>query len=707
MREVPRDPEFDAISEKDIWLEAKDRLKIGADTENRNKAKAAIKFKWGDQWDHDTVTTVSEEEPELTINFTDALVNRVVNNMKQQRPRGKAHPVGDGADIETAELIDGIGRHIEYRSEASVAYDTAGESAATAGWGYCRLLAEFVSSDSFQKDLRIAPIFNIFSVYMDPSAVMPTACDARWCLVSIKMKRAEYKRQYPRMDNAQWVDTERAEREDWEEKEEIRLAEYFRIREKLEKLYLIRNAQGQEYTRWESELPTAENLLASGDTMIDVRQSSRKQVEWFRLNGTRVIDREILPGEFIPIVRCAGNTADLDGKVLRAGMVKNMIDPARMVNYGEVAKIKRLGLTPKAPWIAAEGQLDGHPEWGDANRQAFPVLTYKPVTITTAQGEIPLPPPQRQQPAQLEAGFAEFTEGMRSNLLFVAGAQNDPGQDARGEVVSGIAQDKRQKLSDQSHIQYYDNQTLMIAQLWRIMLSWIPHYYDEARMQRIIGEDGVPEMIQLKQPDEDPAVKKLKNDPTVGRYDVVMDTGPGYETKREEGAQNLIELLGIQPLAEIVAKVGSDLVFRSIDHPYMQELADRISAQTPEGLQKVMAALPARARSIIQSLFGQVQGLQQQLEAAKSGITKAHLDATVKAHDVEVSNETKRLDTESRERTALTIEQMRSHTTLAKEEIAAGGKLLDTHAQAGHDARAAERMIEAGEAAEKTNGSGQ
>jgi hypothetical protein len=289
-------------------------------------------------------------------------------------------------------------------------------------------------------------------------------------------------------------------------------------------------------------------------------------------------------------------------------------------------------------------------------------------------------------------------------LMAVAGMPNEPGADTQGTVVSGKAIQRRQGYSDQSHFQYYDNLTLAIAQCWRVMVEWIPFYYPEpGRMQRIIGEDSTPTMVKLNEKTQEQgadgqAIERVKNDLSVGRYDVVMDTGPGYETKREEGAENLIDLLKVGPLAEVIAKQGADLVFRSIDHPYMQELADRLMAANPEGLQKVMEGLSSRARSIVQSLANQVQSLQQQLQAAqqdaKAGITKAHLAATVKAHDTQESNLTKRLDTETR-----------AHTALAVEEIRAGGKILDTHAQAGHDAAAAERMVQAGLSAEnKPNG---
>ena len=712
-----RDPDFDAIKERDIFDEARDRLALSLDHdhESRQDAKEAILFREGENhWDSEYVTTQSAQSPELVINLTDAMVQRIVNNIKQQRPRGKAHPVGDGADIELADLINGIGRHVEYRSEASVAYDTAAESAVTAGFGYCRMITEYVAADSFQKDLRILPIPNIFTVYMDPGALMPAGQDAMWCLISTKMKRTEYKRRYPHALNVAWNDTGRDEwRIDWEDQEEIRLAEYFRIREKTDTLYELtaspneKYPQGTVFTLFKDQLPPLRTLKANGLAITQERESARRTVEWFRLNGTKVIEREILPGTYIPVFRCLGNRANADGKIMIRGVVKNMMDPQRMVDYGETAKIKRLGLAPQAQWVAAEGQLDGHPEWDGSNVSAYMTLTYKPITVMTAQGEQLLPPPTRQPPPQIEAGFAEFVQGMRTNLLAVAGMPNEPGADMQGQVVSGQAIKRRQGLSDQSHYQYYDNVTLMIAQIWRVMLEYMSAvYWEPGRIQRIIGDDGTPELATLNEATQEEGTERIKNDMSIGRYDVVMDTGPGYETKREEGAENLMELLQVQALAEIIAKTGPDLVFRSIDHPYMQELADRLMAQNPEGLKKVLAGLSSRARSLVQSLSNQIQQLTQQNQQLqtdlKQGITKAHLAATVKAHDVEESNKTKRADTESRERTQIHTTAMKIHGDLLKEEIGVTGKLLDTHTQAGYDERAADKMIAQGEAAEKS-----
>src|SRR6202012_478070 len=136
---------------------------------------------------------------------------------------------------------------------------------------------------------------------------------------------------------------------------------------------------------------------------------------------------------------------------------------------------------------------------------------------------------------------------------------------------------------------------------------------------------------------------------------VVMEAGPSYETMREEGAEHLMELIGSPPIAEMMIKKGPDLLFRSMDFQYAEEMADRFVADTPDGLKKVMESMPKTAKAVVQSLAAETshrkQAVDQLQKDLKLGLTKAHLDATVKAHDVEESNKTKRADTATRAQT--------------------------------------------------------
>src|SRR5208282_4639209 len=264
----------------------------------------------------------------------------------------------------------------------------------------------------------------------------------------------------------------------------------------------------------------------------------------------------------------------------------------------ETAKAEKLALSAKAPWVMVEGQADGHPEWDDANQKPYSVLKYKLILGMDGNPLPNVPPPMRQPAVEVEAGFAEAAQSSMKNLLAVAGMPHEPQADTPGTVVSGVALRKRQAISDISHFQYYDNQTMAIAHCGTILLDLFKYYYSESRMQRIIGDDGTPEMIGINQQTVNPStgILEVKHDISVGRYDVVMDTGPGYETKRQEGAENMLDALKIGPLAEAATKAGADLIFRDFG---MDEMADRLAPSNPQGLQKILGQLPEQAQNIV------------------------------------------------------------------------------------------------------------
>jgi hypothetical protein len=115
---------------------------------------------------------------------------------------------------------------------------------------------------------------------------------------------------------------------------------------------------------------------------------------------------------------------------------------------------------------------------------------------------------------------------------------------------------RRQGMQDLTHFQYYDNQTYSIMWTGIILLDMAPAYYDTERVIHIMGEDGQTEQVTLNEreigPNGEPT-GKTNNKWFVGRYDVVMDTGPGYATKREEAAENMMELLNTKLGDAIVA----------------------------------------------------------------------------------------------------------------------------------------------------------
>lgn len=689
--------------------------------ENTKFAIEDLEFEDGNQWPSDLANMRRiDRRPTLTINLTRSMVKRVCNNMRQQRPRIKVHPVGDGARVEDAKVVGGLIRHIETLSNASVAYDTGGESAVKIGWGYWRVIAEWVDEESRDQELKIRSIRNAFTVYDDPSCQLPTGQDREWLVISEEMSRQKYKRKYPKASNAQW---RRGGPGDvgqlWESKEKIRLAEYYRVDKKPEYLHYLNDGTTLFDKDWKRLQPALEAMnppvTLERDPVTGAaqgRMSHRRTVQWFRLNGKQVVEKRTLPGRYIPVVRCLGNVLDLNGQVRMRGMIRDLKDSNRMLNYWATCETEIVALAPRAPYIAAEGQLDGHPEWKDANQKPYSSLTYNIVHANPDDPNSPvLPPPQRVEAVQVPAGIVNARQSAKQDLMELAGMPHEPGRDTPGTVVSGVALRQRQALSDIGHFQYYDNQTMAIAFTGDILLDQIPHYYSTQRMQRIIGEDGVPQMVQINEKVMDPqtkAISEVKNNLTVGRFDVVMDTGPGYETKRQEGQEAVIDLLKT-PLGEPIVKTGADIIVRNMDFAGADDLADRLLPTNQQGMQKAVQALPKEAQGIVMALQSQLQEAQQTIQHQAMEIKyKTNIEQgwmQVEREKTQTSNETKLHDTSISAQTKVFDTHVKSTTARDVAEINAGAKLIDSNQDRAHEKGLAEMTAKAAEKAEsKSNG---
>jgi hypothetical protein len=122
--------------EKDVLTTARSRLNmaIAAYSDSRQDELDDLKFYAGSpdnhwQWPADVLSTrgavqgqTINARPCLTINKLPQHVRQVTNDQRQNRPAGKVIPADDKADIEVAEIFNGVVRHIEYISDADVAY---------------------------------------------------------------------------------------------------------------------------------------------------------------------------------------------------------------------------------------------------------------------------------------------------------------------------------------------------------------------------------------------------------------------------------------------------------------------------------------------------------------------------------------------------------------------------------------------------------
>ena len=556
------------------------RFKLAAEVEDqiRKKSLDDLKFSVGEQWPALLKSQRDNDgRPCLTMNRLPQFIRKITNDQRQQRPAIQVNPRGDGATVETAEIEQGIIRHIEVNSEAEIAQDHAFDMMVRIGFGYWRVVTEYTDAvDSIEQDIRIDPIHNPFTVYFDPHRKKPDYSDANWAFIIEDMDIEVFKQQNPGAEAATLADfTSVGNRAPgWVTKDTIRVAEYFYVEE-------------EKYTLY--QLPDGTLLADPPENMEGVRehQKTRRRVRWAKITAVDILEERDWLGQWIPIVVVLGDDIDVDGKRHLSGMVRDAKDPQRAYNYWISAATEAIALAPKAPWVMAEGQIENHEiEWAESNRRNVPVLLYKQTDLAGK----PAPPPQRntvEPPIQAMAAMI----GQANNDLNATTGIDDPSLGRRGPEQSGKAILARQSAADLNTLNYADNLSRSIRFTGRILVDLIPKIYDTLRIQRIVNPDNsIDHVIIYNGQDqaeaaqgmipEDSPIKKIF-DVGVGKYDISISVGPSFQTKRQEAVASQLELLKVFPQ---IAPIIGDQVIRNMDWPGANEMADRVKKTLPPEL---------------------------------------------------------------------------------------------------------------------------
>jgi len=603
------------------------------------------------QWPADVLATRGSVQgqtinarPCLTINKLPQHVRQVTNEQRQNRPSGKVIPADDKADIQVAEILDGVVKHIEYISDADVAYDTACDNQVTYGEGYIRILTEYCSEDSFDQDLKIGRVRNAFSVYMDPTIQDPCGADAEWCFITQDMTKDEYERCFPDASPVSTLMSQGVGNESisaWLNEDTIRIAEYFYYTHKSEKLNLYPDNQ----TAF-ANTPQDKQLAAMFGKPLRCRDVDRKKVMWVKTNGFDILEEREWAGKWIPVVRVIGNEWEVEGQIYISGLVRNAKDAQRMYNYWVSQEAEMLALAPKAPFIGYGGQFEGYEQqWKTANTTNWPYLEVNPDVTDGLGGSLPLP--QRAQPPMASSGLLQAKAGAGEDIKATTG-QYDASLGMSGNERSGKAIMAREKQGDVGTYHYVDNLARAIRHITRQLVDMIPKIYDTQRVARIIGVDGTVDMVKINPEQQQPVneirdqngalIEKIYN-PTVGTYDVMVTTGPGYMTKRQEALDAMSQILQTNPQ---LWSVAGDLFIKNMDWPGAQEMADRFKKildpkvladdnQSPE-----MTAAKQQIDALTQELHHAVDAIHEVQQSAE--VQKVQVDefeARIKAYDAE------------------------------------------------------------------------
>jgi polyhydroxyalkanoate synthesis regulator phasin len=253
------------------------------------------------------------------------------------------------------------------------------------------------------------------------------------------------------------------------------------------------------------------------------------------------------------------------------------------------------------PVLSAEAVKGYEDQW--QNPEKYAALYYNQVS----DQEGPLQPPYRMSPAQPPVAILGAAESSKQSITDILN-MHAPIMGGDSQEISGVAIGMRQRQSETAQFHLQDNLNKSIRHCARILLGLYQALYTVPMMRRIIGPDGESKTIQLF----DQTAEGILADVTIGRYDVRMDTGPSYNTQREQNFQMIMQLLQMNP--QLFAVIG-DILLQNSPLLNAKEIAERIKKTMPPNLLGEDGEInPEQAKAQIQQMDQVIQKMTADIE---------------------------------------------------------------------------------------------
>ena len=603
--------------------------------------------------------------PMLSIDKIGQPIQLILNQERAAHLGVGIHPLTADATDETAEVLQDLYRAIERDSRADLARSWAHERQVKAGFGAYRVLTEYptVADDPSDQVIVIKRILNQASAWFDPYAQEPDWSDGRWAFLTADLPFDRYRQDYPDSEVAGYSAMDFQSLSDEQQRwmggddvagRTVRVAEYF-------------------------EVETVTTQM--GDATWS-RPRHDRIVHWYLLNGSEVLDQAILPGPYIPLIPVLGKELQpFDGDRRFFGVYATVKDGQRLFNYGVSSAAEKQALATRAPWMVAEGQEEGHePEFAASTIRNLPMIRYKPTTIA---GMVVGPPQRIQASVDLTSDMlliAQANDGIQASTAFY-----DPSLGRLKKDQSGVAIQNQQAQANASTSNYLDGLARAMTYEAKVVLSWIPHYYDRpGRIVRARRADQTDRMVMLNAPHtmqegRPQAIPLNPNGPappgeapktydlTKGAYGVAVTIGKRYETQVQQGSDALGEVIKADP--GTMMPILGPLWLANQDWPGHTEAARLLKKMQPPQLQESDPASPEALQAKLATLEQQMQQMGQQLQQAGQIIQTKQVESRAQVEKAIVEGDQKLKLAQLQAETTLAIEKMKTELAMAMQQM--------------------------------------
>ena len=601
------------------------------DTEQYEFTRAQLEMRSGKQWDERVASQrESDGRPTTVTNMVHPLVCRVVNPIRK-------NPLVPKITLENpkiTKLVQGKVRDIDTRSRAKEAIEQAFETQVAGGMGYIVVKTDYVNSDDLNQEIKLEKIDNPSQCWLGYHKELDGS-DARDGVEVNYIPRQEAVDKWGEEvasngDSAVDIYT------GWHVPSGyIMDSTWYERVEKSHWRYFMEDGQVLD------EIPEGVEKEEFMLYVANKRRVSKTTVECYRIVGQEIVERTSLPIKYIPIVPFYGDRLYLEETQKRkwAGLTYWVWDSQRTLNYYKSNELELVSKAPKAPWLLAEGQEEGHEEgWENANTSSDPYIMYKPTTLAG-----------QAVPAPMRMDNQAQTQGLMQSAMQVS---NDMGaQVSISDGMLGMAQSANESASavfqrnvqgEIGTIQYIDNAEQSLIHAYRIVLELIPYVHDTPQKHALRDEKGNRTFEQMN-------FAEILTDQVIKDAEIQIKGGPMTESKRRADMQSVLEVAQMFPekMQEATPKI-----LEMMDLEGGEELIGILGGG--EG------APDPQAMMALQEAEATIEEQEQMLAQAEEHIKQ--MNNYIIAQEQERKND-------------LVLKQMDSETKLAQTELQNQGKL--------------------------------
>jgi len=572
----------DGDTEEAILKEAQDRATIAYQgwKENFEVSREDVTFIAGVQWSKkEKDARTAEGKISLILNKLPQFVNRVIGAQRKNVQSIKVSPRSSakgkertlttekGEELKASRVVSDFIRNIEYQSNAKGAYKMAFKHALEGGFGWLRVYTAY-QDDGFDMDIKIKGIRNRYSVYIDPRATEDDYSDMNFAFITETMTNAEFNKRYPSASKGGLQITNDMTSTFWYGTDTVTVAEYFRREPIKKKIALLSNGEIVDAKDLEDDV-IMEKLEDMGITVVKTRTINSYKVIWCKISGMNILEKEReFPTTTIPVVPVLGREIDYDNERAFRGLTYDAKDGQRMFNATRSSAMERVNLVTKTPYIGTADAVKGYErEWATANTENRGILVHNKGTNA----------PQRQPMAAVPTGEMSISNELNNDIQQSIGIY-DASLGAKSNETSGKAIQARQGEADTGTFEYIDNLGTAIRRVGILCVELIPKIYDTNRVIQLRNQDGTDDTVEINKAEQVGGEEEVTNDLDGLKYDVVVETGASYATKQEESADQILDLMRVNPK---VAEVGSDILIKNLDFADSDVLADRMKKTLP------------------------------------------------------------------------------------------------------------------------------